>query len=209
MTISPVQNSLPMQGVLQAKILGINSLYHQPLKLTIPAEKLIVGEDGTPGLPYGLLNAIDRVLRTVRMNVPESAYEALARDMQLEEGNGPHDFWHYRHWDDGDDLATFNVQFPDAHPSAFVAGRHLLATTQYRLMASPCLAPQIEHERKLMMLVGEDGNMVLPFDKPLDENGNAVNLGTILLHKEQFPKYQQAELAADLLREYGYIVDIV
>lgn len=208
--MSPIQteNMSETHPVPVSTNLGIYSLYDQPLVLVVPSSALISGDTGVDGVSYDFIHSIDRVLRTVPLNIPQAAYNELERELGIVQGRGEATFWHHRHWDDTDDLATFCVSFPEEHECPHIAGKCLLATTRHRLLANPCLAPQIEHDHAMMVLVDESGNMVLPFDEPLDSNGQVVSLGHVLLSKGQFPSEDQAAQAVERLREFGYKVEL-
>jgi len=194
----------------QKIILGINSLQSRPLIIEVPAEHIVIEDDtGMPTLKVGFINSVDRVLRTLPLAISEYAYQILNRELGLRPGTGECTMWHARHWDDIDELATFNVAFPLEHLSPHVAGKCVLATSKYNLLANVALAPQIVDKVKMMVLVDGDGNLIFPTDRPLDQNGSPVDLGKLYVYSDQFPIKEQAEFAVNALRNLGYDVEAV
>lgn len=185
-------------------LLGISSLYSKPLLLIVPSK--YITDQEPPGLAYDLIYEIDLTLRCMQSKDAETAYRALDSGYGLKKGNGIADFWHYRHWDDANNLATFIVEIPK-HASVHLDGKYLLASSRHQHFANPCLAPQISNEPAIMVLVDDEGNMVLPFDNPLNDEGEPVEVGTVSLPSRQFSTSSQAIEAKAILESFGYSVE--
>lgn len=204
------ENKQNGQGDLPSEItLGINSLHNQPLLIIVPESALSADEPGAePEISYDFIYKLDSVLRSLKSIVPDAAYQHLDAALNIKKGRIPAKFWHQRHWDDRNGIATFIVVCPDNHESTQLAGQHLLATSRNRMLTSPCLAPQVAHKPAIMVLIDLDGNMVLPFDEPINEDGKSIPLGAVYLPISQFTDQVQAESARETLAAFDYLVEL-
>lgn len=205
--MSENQQTIPMME--SGVVLGINSLYNQPLLVVVPSSGLHHTDDGVPEITYSFIHKIDEVLRGLRKKSPEDAYQLLERKLGITIGSEPASFWHFRHWDDNNEEATFIVKFSDEHESPHLSGKYLLASSRHKLFASPCLAPQVTHVPPLMVLVDDEGNMVFPFDEPLNKDGVAVPLGPVQLPTAQFSSHEQSLRCSEILEDFGYTVELI
>lgn len=188
--------------------LGINSLHNQPLLIAVPLYALVNESGESAEITYEFIFKIDAVLRSLESITVDCAYRALKSELDINKSHAHADFWHMRHWDDPNDLATFIVEFGDDHESRYIAGKYFLASSCHRLFANPCLAPQIRHEPAIMVLVDDEGNMALPFDEPLNAEGNPVPLGLVQIPTKQFQDIEQANAARVILEAFGYTAEI-
>jgi hypothetical protein len=187
--------------------LGIIALNQHPLNISIPDEAVIqFAEEDSPRLDYRFVYRVDAVLRKAKSSSPEQALAVLESELGVKKSTEAPAFWHMRHWDDKDPLSTFIVGLDDRHPCQEIAGKQVIASSKLRFFANPCLAPQIAHEPPILALVDEEGNMILPDDKPLDDSGQPVPIGEIHVPQDQFPDRVQLEEARARLRAFGYCV---
>lgn len=176
-------------------ILGINGLNLEPLYLEIPSEHIHRGE-----VYFETILSIHRALRLAGMpQTHEAAYMAIEKSLGFvcQGSESEVDFWDYQHWDDPDPLATFFVVFPKSHRGVGMAGAQMLASKKYWYFSKTSMAPQTTES--LITLINENGDFVIPFDEPLNEEGAPIPLGEVLVPDLQFASQEQADEAVAML----------
>ena len=175
-------------------ILGINGLHLEPLYLEMPAEHIHKNS-----VYFETILSIHRALRLA--GSPQNhrkAYKAIEDGLGFVRGGCEEvNFWDYQHWDDPDPLATFFVVFPKDHKGQGMANAQMLASKKYWYFSKTSMAPQTEDA--LITLINENGDFVIPFDEPLNDEGAPVALGEFFVPEMQFASQEQADQAIALL----------
>ena len=176
-------------------ILGINGLNLEPLYLEIPGEHIHQNN-----VYFETILSIHRALRLAgNPQNHKKAYKAIEESLGFVRCGCEEDvnFWDYQHWDDPDPLATFFVVFPKSHKGQGMAGAQMLASKKYWYFSKTSMAPQTEDS--LITLINDNGDFVIPFDEPLDDEGEPIALGEFYVPEAQFISQDQADQAVALL----------